>query len=58
MLKRVGLRMAAMIARLPILRRDGTTSAFVISGHEHLPQEPVLVRDPALERTPERFAIF
>jgi hypothetical protein len=50
--------MAPMIARLPILRRNGTTRAFVMSGHEHLPQEPVLVRDAAMERTPERFAIF
>jgi hypothetical protein len=58
MRKRVGLRMAPMIARLPILCRHGTTRAFVMSGHEHLPQEPVLGRDPVMERTPERFAIF
>jgi hypothetical protein len=58
MLRRVGLRTAPLIARLPILRRFGTARAFVMSGHEQLPQEPVVERSPAMERTPEPFAIL
>lgn len=58
MLRRVGLRIAPMIARLPILRRNGTTRAFVVSGYEYPPHERATVRNVAMERTPERFAIF
>jgi hypothetical protein len=47
-----------MISRLAIMRRNGTTRAFVVSGHENLRHERAVVRNAAMERTPERFAFF
>jgi hypothetical protein len=52
------LRVAAMISGLAIMRRNGTTRAFVVSGYENIRHERGMVRNAAMERTAERFAIF
>src|ERR1700730_18173379 len=52
MLWPASLRVAAMISRLAIVRRNGTTRAFVVSGPENLRHEHAVVRNTAMEHTP------
>jgi hypothetical protein len=51
-----GLRMAATIMQLPVLRRFGKTRAFVLSGHENLPHEQEVLPNTTMTR--ERCALF
>lgn len=58
MVLRCGSRVAAMIPRIPILRRFGTLRAFVVRSYEHLRHERAVEGDVAMECTPERCGIF